>query len=338
VRLVQTLLVRDEIDVIEAQIAYHLNAGVDFVIATDHDSHDGTTEVLERYARDGCLHLIREEGLFRDGEWRTRMARLAATEHGADWVINTDADEFWMPRTGTLKDVLEAIPPGCGMVWALTRHFVPRPDDGKSFADRMIVRLSLEAPVNDPTSPYRPHAKVAHRGDAHVVIRFGAHTADSRVLRPLRDWYPTDVLHFPFRSRRQYEHKGVRGATSGVERFQLGQYVRAAHASMEGRARSLFDSFVIDDDALERGRLAGHLVLDTRLRDTLDALGRTSSTRRELDPSGTLGTERVSAVAEGGVLREADLVRVQRRLDELSARVASQDPGVERQLDKTRAP
>ena len=34
-KLVQTLVVRDEVDIIDAQIAYHLNAGVDFVIATD---------------------------------------------------------------------------------------------------------------------------------------------------------------------------------------------------------------------------------------------------------------------------------------------------------------
>jgi hypothetical protein len=47
VKLVQTLVVRDESDIVGAQIDYHLNAGVDFVLATDHDSSDGTTEILE---------------------------------------------------------------------------------------------------------------------------------------------------------------------------------------------------------------------------------------------------------------------------------------------------
>jgi hypothetical protein len=94
-KLVLTVLARDEVDVIDAQLGFHLNAGVDYVIATDNNSQDGTTEILEEYEREGVVHLIREpaEGL-RQGEWVTRMARLAAVEFGADWVINSDADEF----------------------------------------------------------------------------------------------------------------------------------------------------------------------------------------------------------------------------------------------------
>ena len=118
-KLVVTVLARDEADVIDAQVAFHLNAGADLVVATDNNSRDGTTELLEAYAREGVVHLIHEptEGL-RQNEWVTRMARLAATDFGADWVINTDADEFWWPRGGSLKDVLAAVPERYGIVQA----------------------------------------------------------------------------------------------------------------------------------------------------------------------------------------------------------------------------
>ena len=87
VKVVMTLLVRDERDIVEEHLAFHLAAGVDEVIVTDHASTDGTEEVLARYERDGRVRVLREpEGPFRQREWVTRMARLAATEHGADWV------------------------------------------------------------------------------------------------------------------------------------------------------------------------------------------------------------------------------------------------------------
>src|SRR4029453_11752411 len=116
-KLVMTLLARDEADIVDANISFHLNAGVDFVIATDNRSQDGTTEILERYATAGQLHLIREPGEYlRQAEWITRMGRLAATEYGADWVIHGDADEFWWPRGDSLKDVLASIPARYGIV------------------------------------------------------------------------------------------------------------------------------------------------------------------------------------------------------------------------------
>ena len=43
-----------------------------------------------------------------------------------------------------------------GIVQAFWRSFVPRPDDGALFAERMTARLSQHAPINDPTSFYRP--------------------------------------------------------------------------------------------------------------------------------------------------------------------------------------
>jgi hypothetical protein len=319
-RLVQTMLVRDEVDIVGRQIAYHLDAGVDFVIATDHDSRDGTSEVLESFARDGCLLRIARQGKMYESAWRSHMARLAATEYGADWVVNTDADEFWIPREGTLKDVFAAIPDRFGVVWGLTRHFVPRPENEPSFAERMIVRVAAVAPINDPTSPYRPHAKVAHRPDPEIVIRYGAHLVRSRRLAPLSDWYPADVFHFPFRSLEQYVRKGVRQAHG---EWRLGQYVKAFHADAEGRAASAFDSLVVDDETLERGLASGALVVDTRLRDAL---------RRLDNPRADLRTEvgESDHIVQAAALREADAVRLRRRIDDLCARVAAVESGAGR--------
>lgn len=319
-RLVATLVVRDEADIVEAQIAYHLNAGVDFVLATDHDSHDGTTEILERYEREGRLRLFRESGPMNESAWRTRMARLAATDHGADWIINTDADEFWMPPRGTLVQALAAVPERFGVVWGLTRHFVPRPEDVPSFAERMTVRVASPAPINELTTPYRPHAKVAHRADPEIIIRFGAHLVFTDRLEPLRNWYPADVLHFPFRTLEQYERKGVRRAHGDKP---LGQYVKAYRAREEGRLAEIYrSSLLVDDETLERGRLAGSLVSDTRLRDALRVVreeGEADLGHR--DVAGSI--EDHLRLADASALRGADEVRFLRRVDLLGSRLAA---------------
>jgi hypothetical protein len=304
-----TLVVRDEADVADAQIAYHLNAGVDFVIATDHDSKDGTTEILESYERDGSLRLFRAQGEMRDSDWRTRMARLAATEYGADWVINTDADEFWMPRAGTLKELFQAIPGRIGVFWALTCHFVPRPEAGASFAERMTARFSSQAPLNDPTSPYRPHAKVAHRADPDIVVWFGSHRVVSKRLAPLAGLHPADVFHFPFRSLEQYERKNVRRARGDKP---LGQYVKGLQARELGTIEDVYRRLVVDDEALARGVASGALVIDTRLRDALRGVA--------VSTSSTAG-DAMRFARDEAALRDADLVRLVRRLDILRARL-----------------
>jgi len=329
VRLVQTLVVRDEVDVVEAQIAYHLAAGVDFVIATDHESEDGTTEVLQAYEATGRLQLIRERGEMRDGPWRTRMARLAATEHGADWILNTDADEFWMPRRGTLKEALDAVPDAYGVIWAVSRHFGPRPEHHEEFSERMTARFAAHAALNSPKSVYRPHGKAAHRADPGIVVQYGSHRVATD-LAPLPHWHPADVLHFPYRSVEQYERKTVRRAHSDS---RLSQYVMGLQAREQGRIREVFDAMVVDDATLERGLDDGTLALDVRLRDALRTLRfdggeRSPSGAFRLDPPEpfpAVGDAPVEAAVDAAVFRDAEVVRLLRFATDLAARLDAVD-------------
>jgi hypothetical protein len=269
-RLAMTLLARDEEDVVDAQIAFHLHAGVDFVVAIDNASSDGTTEILERYERAGVLRLNREPADdMRQDAWVTGMARLAATDHGADWVINSDADEFWWPRGGSLKDVLATVPDRFGVVRGCWRHFLPRPDDGGFFAERMTVRLATPADPGDKETIFHAHQKVAHRAHAAVEIERGNHNADAPGLVPLRAWHPIEVMHFSFRSLAQLERKARGGWLRSPGYEATGHRLLLDEAFRSGTLAAHYASFAVDDEAVARGLAEGRLAIDTRLRDAL---------------------------------------------------------------------
>ena len=318
-RVVMTLLARDEADVVDAQLAFHLAAGVDFVIATDHRSVDGTTEILERHERAGHLRLLREDGdVVRQAPWVTRMARLAATEHGADWVVNADADEFWWPRAGSLQDVLAAVPERCDAVRVPTLTFVPRPDDGRPFAERMTARLATAAPINAPTTPYRAVHNVAHRASPTVVVGQGNHAVSGLRGRPFPGSAAIETLHFPFRSSAQAAVKHANALASWRGNLR-GDLARARRFAAEGRPRAFYDEVVVDDDALRRGLEGGWLQEDVRIRDALRALAAGATPPRAATDGAASFAIASSCVAE------AELVRLQRRVDVLAARVAASE-------------
>ena len=327
-----TLLARDEADIVDAQVAFHLSAGVDFVIATDNRSEDGTTEILERYEREGRLHLIREPGDdLRQSEWVTRMARLAVTEFGADWVLNTDADEFWWPQGSGLKEVLEAVPGRYGVVRAAWRNFVPRPDDARFFAERMIVRLCTPAFHHHPLST---HSKSAHRAVPDVRIGRGNHEAFGEGLLPLLGWYPIEILHFPVRSLEQCVRKYVTQFVALERNAEKGIPNHMAEAYREwraGRLEQFYEPLVVGEAELERGLAEGRLAYDVRLRDVLRTLDFGEAGVRTSAPA-DFGRPDISAAAqyaaESTALQESDLaVALGARIEDLESRVGGLERG-----------
>ena len=319
-----TLLVRNEADVIGASLEFHLNAGVDLVIATDNRSDDGTTEILEAYARAGAVHLIRDpDRHLSQIEGATRMARLAATDFSADWVINSDGDEFWWPRGGNLKEVLAVVPDRFGSVRGMWRHFVPRPIADASFAERMTVRRAV--PVTHKQHAFGPHFKTAHRADPQVEVGGGNHDAAVRGL-PLYGWYPIDVLHFPIRSLEQCERKYVQHFEWRRGQAMDAYMASAYEAYRQGRMREFYEAEVVGEDELAVGLRDGTLAIDTRLRDALRSLPEIQFADVVVDEG---------YVSELGTLEEfSPFARAQRRADALESRLSMLERSLHSRLRK----
>ena len=267
-----TLLVRDEEDIVEDHLVYHLNQGVDFVVATDNRSVDGTRDVLDRFQRLGYVEVIDEpDDTYDQWRWVTRMARRAAIEHRADWVINSDADEFWWPKTGDLRSVLEAVPGRYGILAAPRVNLVPSSgtpsnDSAQPWYERMALRETTSR--NSLGAPLPP--KVCHRGDPDVVVEQGNHELRVSALTLAQGLHPIVIFHAPLRSWPQLENKMVKGGAAYARNRELPATVGDAWRNLYdlhtgGGLREWYDAQVPDDRTVRRGIEEGRLILDRRL-------------------------------------------------------------------------
>ncbi len=272
-KLVMTLLVRDEEDILEANIRYHLSRGVDYIIATDNRSNDSTSEILLAHAREGHLEYRYEaEDDYRQSAWVTRMARRAATKHGADWVINNDADEFWWPEEGDLKTALASVAPAHGCLTVPRFNFVPRPQRFGGLFDRMVFR---EAHSRNHLGEDLP-PKVAHRSHRHVRVGQGNHTVEMPGLGTPAAEGPITIFHFPVRTFSQFLRKITNGGAANERNpdGNVGQTWRLLYRMlMAGALLDVYTHKELPAEAIEAGLRDGTHVFDTRLLRALQELG-----------------------------------------------------------------
>lgn len=104
-KLIITLLVKDEEDILETNIRFHKAMGADGFIVTSHNSTDRTNEILEKLKQEGIiLEIIYEtDPAYNKVMFVDRMIKIAKRKYKADWIINADADEFYYSKDLNLK-------------------------------------------------------------------------------------------------------------------------------------------------------------------------------------------------------------------------------------------
>jgi len=212
-KFVVTVMVRDEADIIAAMVEHHMAQGADLIIATDNGSVDGTTEILQRYADLGVLEL-HHDPVYRKQQHAlvTGMARRAHTEHGAEWVINADADEFWAPcdKRLTLRSALEGIPLSLDAFTVPVTNLVGPPAMRGSGIDRLLWRDVRTNEQLQAIGIYaQPTSDAVHRGDPAIEVSQGNHFVSLKSNGQPESALALEVLHLPWRSWLQLEQKVI---------------------------------------------------------------------------------------------------------------------------------
>ncbi|MBI2517136.1 MAG: glycosyltransferase family 2 protein [Opitutae bacterium] len=130
-KLVAVSVVKNEADVIEAFVR-HTQTWVDEHLVFDHDSTDGTREILGALQREGLrLSLFTDDAIGNLQQTRSNhLSRLAAEKRNADWVVLLDADEFLAgPDRAGLETALAAAGPSQPVALPLLNYHPTSADD-----------------------------------------------------------------------------------------------------------------------------------------------------------------------------------------------------------------
>lgn len=197
--VVGVAMVRDEADIVASTVG-HMLTQVDHVIVADNRSVDGTRDILEWL---GVIVVDDPEvGYFQSAKM-TRLAGMARSELGADWVVPFDADEWWTSPHGRVGDVLGRLDGWQVATADLFDHVATGADDPEENDPTVRIRWRRRTPA--------PLPKVACRTGEDLTINQGNHSAAYSAPHFEIGGF-LEVRHFPYRSAEQFARKAMNGA------------------------------------------------------------------------------------------------------------------------------
>ena len=210
-KLIMTLLVKNEEDILERNLHFHKSMGVDGFIVTDNNSTDRTPDIIQKYKEKGwILKSIQETASnYEQKEWVDRMIWIAKKEFYADWIINADADELWYSPSGNLKTILSntyANVINCKM-------YSVYPEEDKPFWEwNKTVKAVTDYEKYD-LSLYslfeKQNKKVIHRATGYLQISMGNHKVTMFPQKSMNS--DIRIYHYNIRGKQPFLTKMING-------------------------------------------------------------------------------------------------------------------------------
>lgn len=210
-RLIMTLLVKNEEDMLEENLIFHKAMGVDGFIITDNNSSDRTPEIIRKYKEKGWIvEAIEEKATdYQQKKWVDRMIWKAKSVYKADWVINADADEIWYAPSGDLKT--ELVSSRANVLTCEMKCVYP--EEGKPFwqwGQTVEVVNDLERYNLSRYSLFaRQNKKVIHRTAGYIQISMGNHKVTMFPKKVEKS--NIHIYHYNIRGKKPFLEKMING-------------------------------------------------------------------------------------------------------------------------------
>lgn len=218
-KLVAVSVVKNEADIIEVFVR-HTHAWVDHHLVFDHDSTDGTRQILAALVREGLpLTIYTGDHVANLQQARSNhLAKLGFTEHGADWVLPLDADEILVAPSRAAFEAMLVNVAAATPATVLLRNYSPSNEDAAHEPNPVLRILHRKPGAGTTAKAFVPRAlglrddTAAGKGN-HALYRDGQALA----AQPLGEAW---LAHFALRSPHQ---QVLRVATAELQKLSRGR-------------------------------------------------------------------------------------------------------------------
>lgn len=208
--LVMTILVKNEADIIESNIRTHSKLGVDAFVIMDNGSTDGTREILSQLQKEFDMIIIDETGKYIQKKFMTRLAFEAKKHYKPDWIINNDADEFWIPND---KESLKKHLAFKGGILQVQRSNMILPPEAlndstvwKASQYQVVNQIHYREVIDDKLSVLfgKASRKVIVNPYGLIKINTGNHSAEHIAFWKKHESKSLHIYHYPVRGYEQF--------------------------------------------------------------------------------------------------------------------------------------
>jgi glycosyl transferase family 2 len=258
-KIILLVMPSDQADILEDYIEWHLDLGIDLILAEDVGSSDDTSGILESFSKSGRVQwsVIPEKNRL---EYRAEetLAKMAIEQHEADWIIMSDVDEFLCPPEQDLRTILQAAAADNVTAISVPCFNMTGPAFPSARRATEMLTLRIDRPADPPEEqlisgdlpvPYvfiRHPPKTITRASAFARYGPGVHTV-ATTWGDTREVPGLHFLHYPIRGFDKLETKIAAAAAffeknTHLESWWSWHWRRWIRLNRQGRLRDDYEN------------------------------------------------------------------------------------------------